>query len=127
MAFVLGCLAMAGFLLMNVDTISYAAQHGSNLEAGVRRLSELMPYALRVPDLLLPPPYHRWHWWASFGQTRYYLVTGLRGFVESLPWFCGYCRLSLACGPEHFQAFSGKTPLHSRSSEKANTHKVCHA
>jgi len=109
MAFVMGCLAMAGFLLMNVDTISYAAQHGSNLEAGVRHLSELMPYALRVPDLLLPPPYHRWHWWASFGQTRYYLVTGLKGNLWS-PYlgFAGIAGLAWLVGLSIFRLFQGK-------------------
>ncbi len=117
MAFGLGCLAMAAFLLMNVDTISYALQHGSNPEVGVRYLNEMEIYGLKVPDLFMPPPYHRWYWWASFGQIEILPCNCSQGGnVEPLSWFCGYCRLSLACGHEHFQAFSGKTPLYSRSS-----------
>jgi len=109
MAFGLGCLAMAGFLLMNVDTISYGLQHGSNLEAGVRYLMEMELYGLKVPDLLMPPPYHRWHWWASFGQSKYYLVTALKGEMWS-PYlgFAGIAGLAWLAGMSIFRLFQGK-------------------
>ncbi|MGA2936996.1 MAG: hypothetical protein ABSF52_07850 [Syntrophobacteraceae bacterium] len=109
MAFGLGCLAMAGFLLMNVDTISYGLQHGSNLETGVRHLSDLIPFGLKVPDLFMPPPYHRWHWWASFGQTRYYLATGLPANLWS-PYlgFVGIAGLAWLAGMSIFRLLQGK-------------------
>ena len=109
MAFGLGCLAMAAFLLMNVDTISYSLQHGRNLEAGVRYFNELIVYGLKVPDLFMPPPYHRWHWWASFGQTKYYLVTALKGEMWS-PYlgFAGIAGLAWLAGMSIFRLFQGK-------------------
>lgn len=79
MDFGLGCLAMAAFLLMNVDTISYSIQNGSNTLAGVRHLNELVVYGLKLPDIFMPSPSHRWGWWASIGQSRYYLVSGSQG------------------------------------------------
>ncbi len=109
MAFGLGCLAMTAFVLMNVDTISYSLQHGSNLEAGVRSLNELELYGLKVPDLFMPPPYHRWHWWASLGQTKYYLVTALKGEMWS-PYlgFAGIAGLAWLAGMSIFRLFQGK-------------------
>ncbi len=109
MAFGLGCLAMAAFLLMNVDTISYSLQHGRNLEACVRYFNELIVYGLKVPDLFMPPPYHRWHWWASFGQTKYYLVTALKGEMWS-PYlgFAGIAGLAWLAGMSIFRLFQGK-------------------
>ena len=108
-AFGLGCLAMAAFLLMNVGTISYSLQHGRNLETGVRGLNELILYGLKVPDLFMPPPYHRWHWWASFGQSRYYLVSGLKGEKWS-PYlgFAGIAGLAWLAGMSIFRLFQGK-------------------
>ena len=100
---------MAGFLLMNVDTISYSLQHGSNLVAGVRHLNELIQFGLKIPDLFMPPPYHRWHWWASFGQTKYYLVSGLTGEMWS-PYlgFAGMGGLAWLTGMSIFRLFQGK-------------------
>jgi len=109
MAFGLGCLAMAAFLLMNVPTIGYSLQHGSNLVAGVRSLNDLELYGLKVPDLFMPPPYHRWHWWASFGQSKYYLVTALKGELWS-PYlgFVGIAGLAWLAGMSIFRLFQGK-------------------
>jgi phosphoglycerol transferase len=109
MAFGLGCLAMAAFLLMNVPTIGYSLQHGSNLVAGVRSLNDLELYGLKVPDLFMPPPYHRWHWWASFGQSKYYIVTALKGESWS-PYlgFVGIAGLAWLAGMSIFRLFQGK-------------------
>ncbi len=107
MALSLGCLAMAAFLLMNADTLSYSLQHGSNLVA--RPLNELIQFGLKVPDLFMPPPYHRWNWWASFGQSRYYLASGLTGEMWS-PYlgFAGIAGLIWLAGLSIFRLFQGK-------------------
>jgi hypothetical protein len=109
MAFCLGCLTMAAFLLMNVDTISYSLQHGSNIEASVRGLADLERYGLKFPDLFIPPPYHLWDRWASFGQAKYYLVTALKGEGWS-PYlgFAGIAGLAWLAGMSIFRLFQGK-------------------
>lgn len=109
MASGLWCLAMSAFLLVNFGTISYSLQHGSNLQAGVRHLDELILYGLKVPDLFMPPPYHRWDWWATFGQMRYYLVSGLPGEMWS-PYlgFAGIAGLAWLAGMSIFRLFQGK-------------------
>ena len=109
MASVLWCLAMGAFLVVNFGTISYSLQHGSNLQAGVRHLDELILYGLKVPDLFMPPPYHRWDWWATFGQMRYYLVSGLPGEMWS-PYlgFAGIAGLVWLAGMSIFRLFQGK-------------------
>jgi hypothetical protein len=57
----------------------------------------------------MPPPDHRWHWWASFGQTRYYLVTGLTAELWS-PYlgFVGIAGLAWLTGMSIYRLFQGK-------------------
>ncbi len=55
----LGTLAITGFALMNLDTISYQIQHGPNAEAGARNYQGLEIYALKPLDLFMPPLQHR--------------------------------------------------------------------
>ena len=55
----LGTTAMAGFVLMNLDTISYQMRHGPNAEAGGRSYQGLEIYALKPLDLFMPPLQHR--------------------------------------------------------------------
>jgi hypothetical protein len=109
MASGLWCLTMASFLLMNAGTISYSLQHGSNLETGIRHLNELVQFGLKVPDLFMPPPYHRWNWWASFGQSRYFLASGLTGELWS-PYlgFVGIAGLAWLAGMSIFRLLQGK-------------------
>jgi len=54
-----GTAAMAGFVLMNLDTMYYGMVHGKNPEVAYRSYRNLEIYALKPLDLLIPPPTHR--------------------------------------------------------------------
>ncbi len=51
--------AIVGFLLQNLDTLIYAAQHGRNHEAVSRDLWWMVKFALYLPDLFFPRD-HQW-------------------------------------------------------------------
>ncbi|MGI8480582.1 MAG: hypothetical protein ACR2MF_00695, partial [Chthoniobacterales bacterium] len=55
----IGTAAVAGFILMNLDTIYYQRVHGRNAEPAYRSYQNLEIYALKPIDLLIPPPDHR--------------------------------------------------------------------
>jgi phosphoglycerol transferase len=54
-----GTVSVCGFVLMNLDTFSYQATHGVNLQAAARTYQGVERYALKPLDLLIPPPDHR--------------------------------------------------------------------
>lgn len=54
-----GTVAFAGFVLMNLDTMYYNALHGKNPDVAFRSYRNLELYALKPLDLLIPPPDHR--------------------------------------------------------------------
>jgi hypothetical protein len=81
--FLLGCITVGGFLLMNADTLSYQFSNGSNPHAVTRSLADLERNGLVVPQLFLPSNYHRWHWLANFGQTRYFTEATINGEMGS--------------------------------------------
>lgn len=51
--------AMAGFALVNVDTLIFQFLHGPNPAAVVRYYSQMEFYALKIADLFIPFPGHR--------------------------------------------------------------------
>jgi hypothetical protein len=55
----LGTAAVAGFILMNLDTVYYQHAHGRNPEPAYRSYQNLEIYALKPIELLIPPPDHR--------------------------------------------------------------------
>jgi phosphoglycerol transferase len=74
---------MSCFLLMNVDTLSYSLHHGANYQAVSRNLAALEIYALKIPEMIFPPGYHRWHFWADYGQRHYFQVALIKGEMGS--------------------------------------------
>ncbi len=76
-------LTLGSFLIMNGDTLSYSWLFGKNPSAVTRILGELELYALKIPDLIFPPAYHRWHAWAQYGQNHYFLPRMIKGEMES--------------------------------------------
>ncbi len=73
---VISCLV---FLVMNADTILYAWRYGANLEAVTRNFAGLEVFALKIPGLMFPPAYHRWHAWATYAQQNYFNVSYITG------------------------------------------------
>lgn len=80
---ILGGITVFGFLIMNMDTFIYRFLHGPNGEAVVRNLAGLEIYGLKIPELFMPPGYHRWHSWADFGAKAYFNRTAIRGEMWS--------------------------------------------
>lgn len=72
--------AAAGFFLMNVDTIAYQFSQGPNSGAVVRNYGWLEYYGLKLVDLVIPFPTHRWPLFAEWG-TSYYTQVSLKGEV----------------------------------------------
>jgi len=71
------------FLLMDADTLSYSLRNGANSQAVVRNLASLELYALKIPELIFPPGYHRWHFWADYGQRHYFQLALIKGEMGS--------------------------------------------
>jgi hypothetical protein len=65
-AAVLGMVA-AAFVLMNLNTIFYHLVHGGNDAAVVRDYHWLEVYGLKIVDLIVPPPDHRFPPFAAWG------------------------------------------------------------
>jgi len=107
---------MACFLLMNADTLSYTLLHGANYQAVSRNFAELELYALKIPELILPPRYHRWHFWADYGQRHYFLVTLIKSETESqYLGFVGVLGLTWLAGIALYRILQGKLqfiPVH---------------
>lgn len=70
---------MGSFLIMNGDTVSYSWFHGGNPQAVSRGLGNLEQFGLKIPELVFPPAYHRWHFWAQYGQNYYFLPAMIKG------------------------------------------------
>lgn len=47
---------LTSFIIMNIDTLSYSFSQGANRQILVRDLSGLQMYALKIPELVFPPP-----------------------------------------------------------------------
>ncbi len=78
----LGGITVFGFLIMNMDTFIYRFMHGPNEGAVIRNLGSLEIYGLKIPELFMPPRYHRWRWWANLGINyfgRAYIIKGEMG------------------------------------------------
>lgn len=75
--------AMAGFFLMNADTIVNTLVNGENFQAVGRNLAALEIYALKIPEMVFPPAYHAWQAWAEYGQLHYYLPAFVKGEMWS--------------------------------------------
>ena len=55
----IGGACLAGFLIMNLDTVAYRLEHGRNTAGFNRSYQELENYALKPFDLFMPVPGHR--------------------------------------------------------------------
>ena len=107
---------MASFLLINADTFSYRWLHGPNSQAVVRHFNALEVFSLKIPDLIFPPAYHRWHFWADYGQRHYFQVASLRGEIGgSYLGLMGLLGLTWLTGIALYRILQGKlqlTPVH---------------
>jgi phosphoglycerol transferase len=63
---------LSAFFLINANHFIYSIINGSNPHAVVRNLAGLEIYGLKLAELFIPPSYHRWNWWAIWGQTHYF-------------------------------------------------------
>ncbi|MGB8354626.1 MAG: hypothetical protein WCD79_12105, partial [Chthoniobacteraceae bacterium] len=61
------CVAASGFFLMNLTTFCYHFSHGPNTGAVVRAYKWLEIFALKIVDLVIPPPDHHLPFFARFG------------------------------------------------------------
>lgn len=87
-----------GFFLMNVDTLAYRLAHGSNGGALERPYIWLELSALKLVDLLVPPPDHSFLGWMG---RAYYGVPGkekgLVAFPGEIPPSCYLGFVGIAC------------------------------
>lgn len=75
-----GAVTVGAFLLMNVDTLLFQQRHGPNPLAVVRHYASVEYYGLKVVDLFMPFPLHRWQPFAAWAES-YFAQTSLRGEV----------------------------------------------
>lgn len=103
---------IASFLIMNGDTLSYSWLHGENPQVVIRNLGELEHYALKIPELIFPPAYHRWHTWALYGQNHYFLPTMIKGEIGS-PYLglVGLVGLAYLAGTALYRLLQGRLQL----------------
>jgi hypothetical protein len=59
--------AIGSFALMETNTFAYHFLHGSNNDAVAREYRWLEIYGLKLVDMVIPPPDHRWPWFAALG------------------------------------------------------------
>ena len=107
---------IASFLFMNAHTLGYALIHGVNSGAVTRNLASLISYALYIPELIFPPGYHRWHFWADYGQRHYFLLTPKSGFSTGYLGFAGLLGLAWLSVIALYRLLQGKLqliPVHS--------------
>ncbi len=102
----------ASFIIMNADTLSYSLLHGANPQVVTRNLAALELYALKIPELVFPPPYHRWHGWAEYGQSHYFFPTMIKGEMGS-PYLgiVGLVGLAWLAGAGLYRLLQGKLQL----------------
>lgn len=106
------CVTISAFLIVNADTLSYALLHGANYQAVTRYFADLELYALKIPELIFPPVYHRWPFWADYGQRHYFQVTLFKGELGS-PYlgFIGLFGLTWLAGIAFYRILQGKFRL----------------
>lgn len=102
---------VVSFLVVNLDTLSYAALHGANSQAVARNFAALEIYALKIPELLFPPAYHRWGAWAEYGQSHYFLRTVLEGEKGQYLGLMGLVGLVWLLASGMYRLLKGKTQL----------------
>lgn len=100
------------FLILNADTLLYAWFQGANKEAVSRNLAALDVYALKIPGLVFPPSYHRWQFWANFGEVHYFTKTYIQGEAWS-PYLgiVGLVGLVWIAGISGFRILQGKAQM----------------
>ena len=110
LALLLMSITVSGFLVMNLDTLTYRFINGPNEEAVVRNLAGLNLYGLSMPELFLAPGNHRWNWWGDFAKA-YFAGVGRTGEGSSpyvglvsmagLLWLGGYSFYCMLQGRFH--------------------------
>ncbi len=103
---------LLSYLIVNIDTLSYALLHGLNLQAARRTLAGLEIHALKIPELVFPPIYHSWDSWANYGQNHYFLKALIKGEVGS-PYLglVGLLGLVWLAGDSFYRFLQGKLHL----------------
>ena len=102
---------IASFLLMNAHIISYAMIHGANFGAVGRDLPSLVLYALKIPELIFPPAYHRWHFWADYCQRHYFLQSPVKNGMGMYLGFAGLAGSAWLAGIALYRLLQGKMRL----------------
>ncbi len=64
--------AIAGFVVQNLDTFIFVLQHGRNPEAVSRNYWGLVQFGLTIPDLVFPSA-HQWEWFQERSRQLYFL------------------------------------------------------
>jgi phosphoglycerol transferase len=68
-----------GALLVNADTLLTQIVAGSNEGAVLRSLAHLEAFGLKITELFVPPPDHRWEALAAFARRNYYVPAYIKG------------------------------------------------
>ncbi|MBF0496840.1 MAG: hypothetical protein HQK58_09765 [Deltaproteobacteria bacterium] len=78
-ASILIAVTILSFMVINADTLLFNLIYGRNYFAVDRQLSDLEIYAMKIPELVMPPAHHRWAWWANFAYEHYFNLLILKG------------------------------------------------
>jgi hypothetical protein len=104
--------ALSGFLMMNADSIIYSLINGPNFQAVGRNLASVELYALKIPDLIFTPGYHRWSAWENFSQQHYYGLDLIKGeFWSPYLGFVGLTGLAWLMTVSFYRFLQGKFEL----------------
>jgi phosphoglycerol transferase len=80
----LGCVVVLGALVVNADTLLTRIVAGSNERAVLRSLAHLEVFGLKLTELFVPPPDHRWQALGAFAQRSYYAPAYIKGNLGSV-------------------------------------------
>jgi len=80
----LGCVVVLGALAVNADTLLTRIVAGSNERAILRTLAHLEAFGLKITELFVPPPDHRWQALGAFAQRNYYAPSYIKGNLGSV-------------------------------------------
>jgi hypothetical protein len=80
----LGCVVVLGALVVNADTLLTRFVAGSNEGAIRRNLAHLEAFGLKITELFVPPPDHRWQALGAFAQRNYYAPAYIKGNLGSV-------------------------------------------
>jgi len=80
----LGCVVVLGALVVNADTLLTQIVAGSNERAVLRSLAHLEAFGLKITELFVPPPDHRWQALGAFAQRNYYAPAYIKGNLGSV-------------------------------------------